>query len=158
MFLYCKNNARGDIFKEKGISDFVKIKNPTMIQLNRMYTINQSKTKSYCNYWNLKHHSAWKKNYWRHTIKQGMPEHGTPAEQRSNWALLGTPSEHPRIPKEYQRNTSGTHPEQRNHTKQRTSVVFLRENSNFKNLNVETLFIADINYLFLFNYGWFTRS
>ena len=50
MFLYCKNNARKDIFKEKGISDFVKIKNPTMIQLNRIYTTDQSKTKSCCNY------------------------------------------------------------------------------------------------------------
>ena len=79
-----------------------------------------------------------------------MPEHGTPAEQWNNWTLLGTPLEHPRIPKEYQHNTSGTHSEQRNHTKQRTGVVFLRENSNLKNLNVETLFIADINYLFLF--------
>ena len=35
MFLYYKNKARGeDIIKEKGISDFVKIKNLTMIQLN----------------------------------------------------------------------------------------------------------------------------
>ena len=37
MFLYFKNKVREDIFEEKGIStNFVKIKNPTMIQLNRI--------------------------------------------------------------------------------------------------------------------------
>ena len=37
MFLYYKNKARGDIFKEKRQADnFVKIKNPTMIQLNQI--------------------------------------------------------------------------------------------------------------------------
>ena len=62
--------------------------------------------------------------YKGHTIKPGTPEHGTPAEQwnipeqwRNNRALPGIPAEHPRIPTEYQRNTSGTPPEQRNHTK-----------------------------------------
>ena len=41
-------------------------------------------------------------------------------------------------------------PEQRNYTKQRTIVVFLKENLNYKiYLKVETLFIADINFLFI---------
>ena len=34
MFLYYKNKARGDIFEEKGISEQLCQKNPTMIQLN----------------------------------------------------------------------------------------------------------------------------
>ena len=65
-----------------------------------------------------------------HTLKPGTPEHGTtergtPSEQQNihprtvaeHWTLPGTPAEHPRIPTEYQRNTSGTPQEQRNHTK-----------------------------------------
>ena len=44
----------------------------------------------------------------------------------------GTPAEHPRLPTEYQRNTSRTPPEQWSHTKRRTIVVFLRENLNLK--------------------------
>ena len=57
------------------------------------------------------------------TMKPGMSEHraaehGTPAEQWwNNWILPRTPAEHPRIPMEYQCSTSGTPPEQWNHTK-----------------------------------------
>ena len=51
-------------------------------------------------------------NIW-HTIKPGMPEHRTPAEQRN------TP--------EQWRNTL----EQRNHTKRRNIVVFFKENLTF---------------------------
>ena len=36
MFLYHRNKATGDIFVEKGkVSNFLKIKNPTIIQLDR---------------------------------------------------------------------------------------------------------------------------
>ena len=43
MLLYYKNKARGDIFKEKGISEqFFKIKNPPMIQLNRIQLTSQT--------------------------------------------------------------------------------------------------------------------
>ena len=43
MFLYYKNNAWGDIFEQKGIrNQFVKIKNSTMIQLNRIQLISQT--------------------------------------------------------------------------------------------------------------------
>ena len=58
-------------------------------------------------------------------MKPGTPAHGTPAEQRNspeqwrnNLTLTGTPAEHPKISTEYRRNTSGTPPEQWNHTKQ----------------------------------------
>ena len=40
-----------------------------------------------------------------------MLEHGTPAEGRNTpqrWRNSGTPAEHPGIPMEQQRNTSGT--------------------------------------------------
>ena len=43
MFFYYKNMGRGDIFDEKVISEkFVKIKNPTMIQLNRIQLTSQT--------------------------------------------------------------------------------------------------------------------
>ena len=45
MFLYYKNKARGDIFEEKKVSNFVKIKNPTNSPIESK-TINQSNTKS----------------------------------------------------------------------------------------------------------------
>ena len=76
--------------------------------------------------------------YKGHTIKPGTPEHKTPAEQRNipeqwrnNRALPGIPAEHPRIPTEYQRNTSGTPPEQRNHTKLRPSPKTIRKSYDF---------------------------
>ena len=95
-------------------------------------------------FWTFEYIFFLKVTYARHTIKpgtaeQGTAEHGTPAEERNtpekwrnNWTLPGTPAEHPRIPKEYQRNTSGTPPEQWSHTKRRIIVVFLRENLNLK--------------------------
>ena len=42
MFLYYKSNARGDIFEEKSIRNFVKIKNSEMIQLNRIQLTSQT--------------------------------------------------------------------------------------------------------------------
>ena len=43
MFLYYENNAWGDIFEQKGIrNQFVKIKNSTMIQLNRIQLTSQT--------------------------------------------------------------------------------------------------------------------
>ena len=61
------------------------------------------------------------------TIKPGTPEHGTPAEQRNSGTPRnsgGTTEHYP----EHQRNT----PVQRNHTKRRTIVGFLRENLKLK--------------------------
>ena len=42
MFLYHKNKARGDIFEEKKVSNFVKIKNPAIVQLNRKQLTSQT--------------------------------------------------------------------------------------------------------------------
>ena len=41
IFLYYKNKATGDIFEEKG-KNFLYIKNPTMIQLNRIQISSQT--------------------------------------------------------------------------------------------------------------------
>ena len=98
-----------------------------------------------------------------HTIKPGTPEHGTaeygtpaeqrntPEQQRNNCTLPGTPVEHPRIPTKYQRNTSGWNtPRTMEPYKTKNNCSVFKKKFKPQNLKVEILFIADINYLFIY--------
>ena len=67
-----------------------------------------------------------------------MEQQNTPEQWWNNWTLPGTPAEHPGTTEPYK-------------TKNNCSVFkrkFKTQNLNFQ-LKVETLFIADINYLFI---------
>ena len=65
----------------------------------------------------------------------------TPEQWRNNWTLPGTPGEHPVTTKPYKMKSNC------NAFKRNFKTQYL----NFQ-LNIETLFIADINYLFI----WFS--
>ena len=75
----------------------------------------------------------------RNTEQRNTEQRNTPEQWRNNWTLPGTLAEHPGTTKSYK-------------TKNNYSAFkrkFKTQNLNFQ-LKVKTLFIADINYLFIY--------